>query len=286
MQGKICMITGASNGIGKASAIRLAEMGASLVLLCRDRNRGEEAAAEIGARSGNGDIELLVADLGSQSQIRAAAANFLETGRPLHVLLNNAGLINRERTVTGDGIETTFAVNHLGPFLLTGLLLERLKEGAPARIVNVSSALHRRAYGDGRMVFDDLGGEREYSGYKAYGQSKLANILFTRELARRLDGTGVTVNALHPGIVATGFAGNNKNALWRFVRATYRPFSLSPDKGAATSVWLAADPALETVTGGYFHNRQERQPAPQALSDEDAARLWEISEQMTGFEFA
>ncbi len=282
MKGKVCLITGASSGIGEASAIGLARKGASLVLLCRDRGRGEAAVARIKSRTGAVDIELLIADLSSQSQIRAAAAQFLDSGRKLHVLLNNAGLIIRQRTVTGDGIETTFAVNHLAYFLLTNLLLARLRESAPARIVSVSSALHKRGYGDGRIAFDDLGGETAYSGYKAYGQSKLANILFTRELARRLDGTGVTANALHPGVVATGFAGNNRSALWRIARATYRPFSLSPERGARTSVWLATDPALATVTGRYFHNCKQRQPAPQARNDEDAARLWRISEQMTG----
>lgn len=282
MKGRVCLITGASSGIGEASAVGLAERGASLVLLCRDRGRGEAAIARIRARTGAGDIELLIADLSSQGQIRAAAAQFLDSGRKLHVLLNNAGLIIRQRTVTEDGIETTFAVNHLAYFLLTNLLLARLRECAPARIVSVSSALHKRGYGDGRIAFDDLAGETAYSGYKAYGQSKLANILFTRELARRLDGTGVTANALHPGVVATGFAGNNRNPLWRIARATYRPFSLSPERGARTSVWLATDPALATVTGGYFHNCQQRQPAPQARNDEDAARLWRVSERMTG----
>ncbi len=282
MKGRVCLITGASSGIGEASAIGLARKGASLVLLCRNRGRGEAAIARIRARTGAGDIELLIADLASQSQIRAAAAQFLDSGRKLHVLLNNAGLIIRQRTVTEDGIETTFAVNHLAYFLLTNRLLARLRESAPARIVSVSSSLHKRGYGDGRIAFGDLAGETAYSGYKAYGQSKLANILFTRELARRLDGTGVTANALHPGVVATGFAGNNRSALWRIARATYRPFSLSPERGARTSVWLATDPALATVTGRYFHNCKQRQPAPQARNDEDAARLWRISEQMTG----
>ncbi len=285
MKGRVCLITGASSGIGEASATSLAGMGASLVLLCRDRGRGEAAIARIKSRSGAVEIELLIADLSSQRQIREAAAQFLDSGRKLHVLLNNAGLIIRQRMVTEDGIETTFAVNHLAYFLLTNLLLERLRESAPARIVSVSSALHKRGYGDGRIAFDDLGGETAYSGYKAYGQSKLANILFTRELARRLDGTGVTANALHPGVVATGFAGNNRSVLWRIARATYRPFSLSPERGARTSVWLATDPALAAVTGRYFQHCKQRQPAPQARNDQDAARLWRISEQMTGFEY-
>jgi NAD(P)-dependent dehydrogenase (short-subunit alcohol dehydrogenase family) len=282
MRGRVCLVTGASNGIGRAAALEMAGMGASLVLLCRDRDRGETAMAEISERSGNRDIDLLVADLSSQRQIRAAAAAFLESGRPLHVLLNNAGAIHVERTLTEDGIETTFAVNHLGYFLLTRLLLDRLRESGRTRIVNVASELHRRGYGDGRIAFDDLNGERRYGGWRAYGQSKLANILFTRELARRLDGTGVTANAVHPGVVATGFGRNNKAGWMPYLQALYRPFSRSAGKGADTLVWLATAPRLEDVTGRYFMDRSERRPAPQALDDKDALRLWEVSERMTG----
>lgn len=282
MQGRVCLVTGASNGIGKAAALELAGMGASLVLLCRDRARGEAAMAGISGRSGNRDIALLVADLSSQRQVRAAATAFLESGRPLHVLLNNAGAIHAERTLTEDGIETTFAVNHLGPFLLTRLLLDRLRESGRARIVNVASELHRRGYGGGRIAFDDLNGERRYGGWRAYGQSKLANILFTRELARRLDGTGITANAVHPGVVATGFGRNNRTGWMPYLQALYRPFSRSAGKGADTPVWLATAPLLEDVTGRYYVDRKERRPAPQALHDADAARLWQVSEEMTG----
>lgn len=282
MQGRVCLVTGASNGIGKAAAVALARMGASLVLLCRDRDRGETAMAEISLRSGSDDLDLLVADLSSQRQIREAAGAFLESGRPLHVLLNNAGAVNMERTLTEDGIETTFAVNHLGYFLLTRLLLDRLRESAPARVVNVSSELHRRGYGGARIHFDDLNGERRYGGYRAYGQSKLANILFTRELARRLEGSGVTANALHPGIVATGFGRNIRTGWAPWLQALYRPFSRDAARGADTAVWLASEPLLEAVTGRYFKDRAERQPAPEALNEEDAARLWAVSEEMTG----
>jgi NAD(P)-dependent dehydrogenase (short-subunit alcohol dehydrogenase family) len=282
MQGRVCLVTGASNGIGKAAALELAEMGASLVLLCRDRVRGETAMAEISGRFGKQDISLLIADLSSQRQIHAAAEAFLESGRPLDVLLNNAGAIHVERTLTEDGIETTFAVNHLGYFLLTRLLLDRLRASGRARIVNVASELHRRGYGDGRMVFDDLNGERHYGGWRAYGQSKLANILFTRELARRLDGTGVTANALHPGVVATGFGRNNRTGWMPYFQALYRPFSRSAGKGADTPVWLATAPQVEDVTGRYYADRKERRPAPQALHEADALRLWEVSERMTG----
>ena len=280
MRGRVCMVTGASNGIGQVAATGLARLGASLVLLCRDRDRAESAASAITAKTGNDDIEILIADLGSQAQIRAATAAFLDSRRPLHVLLNNAGLIATRRSATGDGIETTFAVNHLGPFLLTNLLLERLGESAPARIVNVSSDMHKHAYGDGRIAFDDLNGMGRYNGRRAYAQSKLANILFTRELARRLEGAGVTANAVHPGFVGSNFGRNNKGLL-PLVLKLCRPFIRTVEQGAETPLWLASAPELDGVTGGYFFDRAERQPNRWALDDEDAARLWEVSERMT-----
>lgn len=276
LNGKTCMITGASNGVGRAAAVALAGMGAELVLVCRDRARGEAAVAEIAAKTGNSKVELLLADLGSQRRIREAADAFLATGRPLHILLNNAGLILTKRTESEDGIEATFAINHLAYFLLTDLLLERIKESAPARIVNVSSMVHRR----GEIHFDDIGGSTWYRGMDAYAQSKLANILFTRELARRLDGTGVTANALHPGVVATGFGRNNRGA-FGFMMRMAAPFLLSPEKGARTSIHLCSSPGLEGVSGKYFADCKEEQPSAAALDDEDARRLWEISEEMT-----
>lgn len=275
LSGRTCMITGASNGIGKAAAVALAGMGAELVLVCRDHARGEAAVAEIANKTGNSKVELLLADLGSQRRIRDVADAFLASDRPLHVLLNNAGLILTKRTETEDGIETTFAVNHLAYFLLTNLLLERISKSAPARIVNVSSAVHRR----GEIHFDDIGGKTWYGGMDAYAQSKLANILFTRELARRLGGTGVTANALHPGVVATGFGRNNRGAFRQMMRMA-APFLLSPEKGARTSVHLCASPELEGVTGRYFADCKEEQPSAAALDDEAARRLWAISEEM------
>lgn len=282
MQRRVCLVTGASNGIGKAAATRLARMGASLVLLCRDRDRGENAMAEISLRSGNEDIDLLLADLGSLRQVREAANAFLNSGRPLHVLVNNAGALHMERGVTEDAIETTFAVNHLGHFLLTNLLMERMRESGPARIVNVSSSMHRYGYGDGRIAFDNLMGEREFGGWKAYGQSKLANVLFTRELARRLNPAEITANAMHPGLVASQFGRNNRKGWMPAFQALYRPFARSNEKGADTVVWLAATPEIEGVTGKYFKDRKLRPLAPQALIDEDAARLWDVSEKLSG----
>lgn len=282
MRGRVCLVTGASNGIGKAAAISLAKKGASLVLLCRDRDLGEIAMAEISLRSGNEDIDLLLADLGSLCQVREAAGIFLESGRPLHVLVNNAGAIHMDRSLTEDDIETTFAVNHLGHFLLTNMLLDRMRESAPARIVNVSSEAHKIGYGDGRMAFDDLMGERQYGGWKAYGQAKLANILFTRELARRLNPAEVTANSLHPGVVASEFGRNNRKGWMPYLQALYRPFCRSNEKGAETAVWLAATPEIEGVTGKYFKDRKIRAPAPQALNDDDATRLWRVSEELAG----
>lgn len=275
MSGRTCMITGANSGIGKATAMALAAMGADLVLVCRDRGRGEAAMVEI-SEQGDGNTELLLADLGSQQQIRGVASEFLSTSRPLHVLINNAGLIIKDRTETEDGIEATFAINHLGPFLLTELLLERITESAPARIVTVSSMAHKMA----KLDFDDLASTKKYRGMRVYGKSKLANILFTRELAKRLEGTGVTANAAHPGPVATNFAQNNDGPFAAITKLV-APLMRSPEKGAETSIYLATSPEVEGVTGKYFTNAKEKQPSRAATNDASAKRLWEISEEMT-----
>jgi len=277
MKGKTVLITGATSGIGRIAAQELARQGAAIHLVCRDRSRGEETAAAIARDSGNRDVRLIVADLASQSDIRRAAAEFLATGSPLHVLVNNAGVVNLQRTLTPDGIETVFAVNHLAYFLLTLLLLERMKESAPARIVNVASDAHKF----GTMSFDDLGHERGYKWMRVYGQSKLANILFTRELARRLAGTGVTVNCLHPGAVATGL-GKNNGWLARGITGLLKPFFRTPEQGARTTVFLASSPEVEGITGGYFVDSRERRPSAAARNDDDARKLWRVSAEMTG----
>jgi NAD(P)-dependent dehydrogenase (short-subunit alcohol dehydrogenase family) len=279
MTGRTCMITGATSGIGQAAALALARLGASLVLVGRDPERGERALEEIRRASRVGDATLLLADLSSQSEIRRLAADFLATGRPLHVLLNNAGVINLRREESGDGVETTFAVNHLAYFLLTGLLLERLKESAPARVVNVASDAHR---GAGRLDFDDLESRRQYTPMRVYGRSKLANILFTRELARRLAGSGVTANSMHPGFVGSNFAKNN-GLLGIAAMTLLRPFARSPEKGAETAVYLCSSPEIEGVTGEYFQDCKPHKPRAFALDDGDARRLWEVSEHMTSF---
>jgi NAD(P)-dependent dehydrogenase (short-subunit alcohol dehydrogenase family) len=277
--GKTVMITGASSGIGRAAALELARMGPDLVLVCRNRERGERALEEIRTETGNDRLSLLIADLSSQAQIRTLAKDYLASDRPLHVLLNNAGVIMLRRTETVDGIETTFAVNHLGYFLLTVLLLDRIKASAPARIVNVAS--HAHASAGGPLDFDDLEGRKRYGSMRNYGISKLANILFTRELARRLAGSGVTANSLHPGFVGSNFAKNN-GLLARIGMALLRPVARSPEKGAETAVYLCSSPEVEGVTGKYFHDCKPTWPKQFAQSDEDARRLWEVSERMTG----
>jgi len=278
MGGKTCLVTGATGGIGRAAATALAGAGTSMVLLGRDRARTEAAAREIAAVSGNDDIDVLVADLSSQAGVRSAAGEFLASGRPLHVLLNNAGVVMMERRLTVDGIETTFAVNHLAYFLLTTLLLERLRESAPARVVCVASDAHK--FAGGRLDFDDLGGEQGYGAMKHYGKSKLANILFVRELARRLDGTGVTVNCLHPGMVGTGL-GTNNGLLGRVAQRVLKPFSRTPEKGAETAVWLCSSPDVDGASGGYYSDLREISPNDAGLNDDDARQLWDVSLEMT-----
>ncbi len=279
LTGKVCMITGATNGIGKSAALALAGLGPSLVLVARDRNRGEQTVEEIIRKTGNRQVELMLADLSSQQQIRQLAKNFLAKERPLHILLNNAGVIMLRRQETEDGVETTFAVNHLAYFLLTELLLERIKASAPARIVNTASDAHASA--GGRLDFEDLQSRKRYSLTKVYGKSKLANILFTRELARRLEGTGVTANSFHPGFVGSGFARNN-GVLASLGMTLLRPFARSPEKGAETAVYLCASAEVEGVTGKYFFDQKEKWPKQYAQNDEDARRLREISGRMTG----
>lgn len=279
MARRTCMITGASSGIGRATALALARLGADLVLVCRDRGRADETVAEIRAENGQAKVEVMLADLSSQQAIRQLVRDYLATERPLHVLVNNAGVVNLHRTVTVDGIETVFAVNHLAYFLLTNLLLDRIKASAPARIVNVASDAHRF----GVMNFDDLGGARSYRTMRIYGQSKLANILFTYELARRLEGTRVAVNCLHPGAVATGL-GKNNGGWAKVVIGMLRPLFRTPDSGAATSIYLASSPEIEGVNGKYFSNCKEARSSKASYDATAARRLWEVSVQMTGLE--
>jgi NAD(P)-dependent dehydrogenase (short-subunit alcohol dehydrogenase family) len=273
MHDKCCVVTGGNSGIGLETAVALAELGARVAIVSRDRQKGERAVDEIRRRASSTTVELLVADLSRQRNIRALADEILAAFPRLDVLVNNAGLIVGERTVTDDGLELTFAVNHIGYFLLTQFLEERLVESAPARVVNVASDAHR----SGTIAFDDLQGERGYSSWRAYAQSKLANILFTKQLAKRLAGRGVTANCLHPGVVSTNFGRSGG----LFVRAFFglaSPFLTTPARGADTSVYLASSPEVAEVTGGYFVRRRLVSPSAEARDPGVAKRLWDVSE--------
>jgi retinol dehydrogenase-12 len=277
LQGKICLITGATSGIGKVTARELARKGASLVIVSRNPLRCENTIASIQDETGNSNIEYMVADLSSQDQIRQLARGFMDRYDRLDVLINNAGAIFLSRKESVDGIEMTWALNHLNYFLLTNLLLDILKASAPARIVNVASTAHRGA----KINFDDLQGKRHFYGMRAYSQSKLANVLFTYELARRLEGTQVTANALHPGFVASNFAKNN-GGLVRLGMGIAKFFAISPEKGAETSIYLASSPDVEGVSGRYFVNKQAARSDPASYNEETARKLWQVSEEMTG----
>lgn len=276
--GKRVVITGATNGIGLAAAEALAARGARLAIVARDPARAEAAVARVRAASGaNSEVDVLMADLSTQAEVRRLAAEIRERYPRVDVLANNAGVILSRRQISADGFELTWAVNHLAPFLLTTLLLDRLRESAPARVITTSSAAHR----GNRIPFDDLNAERGYASFRRYGESKLANILFTAELARQLQGSGVTANCFHPGFVATGFNGNN-GAMMRTAMGALRPFQRSPARGADTLVWLADAPEVGDVTGCYFVDRQQRTPSPAAHDAEAAARLWAVSAEQAG----
>jgi NAD(P)-dependent dehydrogenase (short-subunit alcohol dehydrogenase family) len=278
---KTIVVTGATSGIGRATALGLAKLGSRLILVGRDAGRAEETRAEIQNVTGRNDVEVVRGDFARLAEVRRVADELLARTEAIHVLVNNAGVTMMKRTTTPDGFETTFAVNHLAYFLLTGLLLPRLRAAAPAaRIVNVASDAHRW----GALDLDDLQNERQFKAMKVYGQSKTANLLFTRELARRLAGSGVTVNALHPGAVATRLGRGNGPVL-DLVQRAIGLFMKSPEQGAATSIHLASAAALEGVSGRYFADRKEKQPAAHATDDVTARRLWEISEGLTSFRY-
>ena len=278
MNGKVVLITGGTSGIGKAAAVELAGMGAEVVVTGRNEERGREAVGEIQARSGSDAVSLLLADLSTQAGVRELADEFRAGHDRLDVLVNNAGVIQQKRTETADGIETTLAVNHLAPFLLTNLLLDLLKETAPSRIVTTSSDAERF----GKMDFDDLQSRKRYRAFAAYGLTKLANIMFTFELAERLKGTGVTANCFHPGAVNTSFGAGN-GGLFSVMFNAFKPFMRSPEKGADTLVYLASSPDVEGMTGKYLSDRKVRVPSSPVVYDAQARRkLWEISEDLTG----
>jgi retinol dehydrogenase 14 len=281
MGGKTVLITGGTSGIGKATAVALAAMGANVVIVGRNQERGEAAVEEIKAQSHNESVELMLADLSVQAEVRGLAEEFQERHDRIDVLANNAGLVQSKRTETLDGIETTLATNHLAPFLLTNLLIERLEQSAPSRVITVSS----EAQSWGTMDFEDMQSRRKYRGFPIYGMTKLANIMFTYELAERLNGTGVAVNCLHPGSVGTNFGQNNKGIMALFFR-TFKPFMRSPEQGADTLVWLASSPEVDGVSGKYFSDRKEIEAKKVAYDRVARRRLWEISEELTGLKVA
>jgi NAD(P)-dependent dehydrogenase (short-subunit alcohol dehydrogenase family) len=278
MAGKTCLVTGATSGIGAVTARELARLGANVVLVGRSRARCEAAADDVRQVAGESHVDWLVADLSSRSEVRTLAARVHEGYPRLDVLVNNAGGMFQPRRESADGIEMTWALNHLAYFALTVLLRDLLRASAPARVVNVSSMAHRMA---GPIDFDDVEGRKFYRPFRAYARSKLANILFTRELARRLDGTGVTANALHPGFVATNIF-QGRGYFYRVQHLAAKAFGISPEKGARTTIYLASSPEVEGVTGRYFIKCRPAEPSKAALDDAAALRLWELSEAMTG----
>jgi retinol dehydrogenase-14 len=277
MDGKVVLITGGTSGIGKAAATALAGMGANVVITGRNEERGKQALQEIRQESGNDGVELILADLAVQDEVRRLSEEFRKRHGRLDALVNNAGLVLSQRTETTDGIETQLAINHLAPFLLTNLLLDLLKESAPSRIVTVSSDGHRW----GKIDLDDLQSRKRYRGMQVYGTTKLANIMFTYELAERLEGTGVTANCMHPGGVNTNF-GNNQGGPMSLLFRLFKPFMRTPEQGADTLIYLASSPEVEGMTGKYLVERQVKAASDAAYDETTRKKLWEASEELTG----
>ncbi len=269
------MITGANSGIGKATAIGLAKMGATVVMVCRNKTRGEDALEDIKKESNNRNIDLMLTDLSNQEEILQLVKDFKEKYQYLHILINNAGVNLSKRALTEDGLESTFAVNYLAPFLLCNFLLDILQKSSPSRILNVTSSVQAKS-----INFENLNGEKHYRQLNAYGQSKLAMILFTYEFARRIEGSGVTVNCLHPGYVKTNMVKNFR----KFVKIFYHLIGLfmrSPKKGAKTSIYLASSSEVEGVSGKYFKNRKEDRSVEASYDEGLAKRLWDVSKDLT-----
>ena len=278
MYGKTCLVTGANAGIGKATSTGLARMGATVVMVCRSRERGETALAEIAAKTGSPNLDLLIADLSSQGSIRKLARTVISRYPNLHVLINNAGTITNRRRLTVDGIETQVAVNHLAPFLLTDLLLDTLKASAPARVVTVSSQVHSKSPID----LDDLTSEKEYTASQVYRKTKLANILFTYELARRLEGTGVTANCLHPGVIATKLLDDYMGGSHEAGFGSSESFGDSPEQGAVVVLHVATSREIDGVSGKYFYDNAVSETAPVTYDEDHARQLWDVSADLTG----
>jgi len=277
MSGKVCLVTGATAGIGEVTARELAKQGATVVVAGRSLERCENTTRRIRELTSNPNVDFLAADLSSQAQIRRLAEDFRGRYQRLDVLVNNAGAFYMKRQESSDGIEMTFALDHLNYYLLTLLLLDLLEDSAPARIVNVSSGAHQ----GGQIRFDDLNGKQKFSGWGAYSQAKLANVLFTYELDRRLKGKGITANALHPGFVATQFAKNN-GAIYRASMSVVHLFARTPEQGASTSIYLASSPEVEGVSGKYFVDQKPARSSPASYDLATAEKLWQVSAEMVG----
>jgi NAD(P)-dependent dehydrogenase (short-subunit alcohol dehydrogenase family) len=277
MKDKVCMVTGATSGLGKVTAKVLAQNGATVIVVGRSLEKSTATVNQIKEETGNAEVEFMIADLSVQKDIRQLVQQFKSRHQRLDVLVNNAGAVFYKRQETIDGIEMTFAVNYLGHFLLTNLLLDTLKASAPARIINVSSGLHERA----KIDFDDLQSKKSYSGTGAYGQAKLAVVLFTHELARRLEGTEVTVNAVNPGLVATKF-GLEGSRVMGFMKRMVNVFGKSPEQGAQTTIYLATSPDVENVTSKYFENQKAVESSRASYDEAVARRLWQVSVELTG----
>jgi NAD(P)-dependent dehydrogenase (short-subunit alcohol dehydrogenase family) len=277
MEGKTVVITGATSGIGEVAACRLAQQGARIILIARDRSRAEQTLKRLEAIAPGRNHVVHYANLSRLAEMKRAAVVIAGSEARVDVLINNAGALFATREVTEDALEMTFATNHIAYFVVTNLLIERLKATPGARIVSTASDAHKRA----KLDFDDLQSEKRYSGFGVYGRSKLMNILFTRELARRLAGSGVTANCLHPGFVATRFADTSGGLTSLVVRGAKR-FALTPEEGAKTIIYLASSPEVDGLTGKYFHKCTQAMPAAEAQNDADAQRLWDISAQLSG----
>ena len=278
LENKVCLITGATNGIGEESAKELSKMGAEIVFVARNEEKGKKLKEELFRASGR-EATMILANLSSQAEVRRAAEEFLALDKPLDILLNNAGIMNRERRETVDGLEEVFSVNHLAYFTFTLILAEKLKQTKESRVVNVASGAHQFVKD---MNFDDLQSEQAYKPMQVYGQSKLANILFTKALSEKLSNYDVTVNCLHPGFVSTGIGSNNNKTLWTFLMFLAKPFARKTDKGAETSIYLCCSPDVKDLSGEYFVDCKIEKISAAAKSAEQASKLWEISSEITG----
>jgi NAD(P)-dependent dehydrogenase (short-subunit alcohol dehydrogenase family) len=277
IKNKNILITGATSGIGRSTVLALSSMGASVTFIARNKDKAEILLKELNKKYQN-KAAYILADLSSQKEVKSAAKEYLKMNRPLDILINNAGLINLKRRETIDGFEETFAVNHLAYFSLTNLLIDKLKESESARIINISSGAHQFVK---RMNFDDIQSEKNYKPFKVYSYSKLANILFTRKLSEILKDDNITVNCLHPGVVATGFASQNDSKFQKFLFKLSKPFMRSSNKGAETSIYLSSSDDVSDVSGKYFYNSKVSKISSGASNEEDTERLWRISMELT-----